>query len=166
MLLEVDGENGKKIIKLCETLVVPRIRVNLFSLQRVVDQSFIPVFGEVAGKAFIKKFVDEGRLEKVAAISINKGRLTLDCRQVFPIEGIQRGPQLRSECMKVELSLPLLHRRLGHSAEGALEKMIRGKMVRGIKGGVNRVSIGGFEPCKLGKITQHPHKTVPPENHR
>ena len=67
--------------------------------------------------------------------------------------------------MEVELSLILLHRRQGNSAEGALEEMIRGEMMRCIEGGVKRVSIGVCEPSKLGKITQHPHMTVPPENH-
>ena len=37
VLLEVDGDSGKRVIKMSQTLIVPGIRVNLFSLQRVVD---------------------------------------------------------------------------------------------------------------------------------
>ena len=66
------------------------IRVNLFSLQRVVDKGYMPVFSEVEGKVFIKKKSTRGSLEKVATLSVNKGRLALDCRQVWPVEGIQR----------------------------------------------------------------------------
>ena len=34
VLVEVDGANGKHIVKLRETLIVPNINVNLFSLQQ------------------------------------------------------------------------------------------------------------------------------------
>ena len=50
VLLEVDGVQGKRIMRLREVLIVPNIKVNLFSLQRVVDIGYIPVFGEKAGK--------------------------------------------------------------------------------------------------------------------
>ena len=36
VLIEVDGADGKHIMKLSETLIVPSINVNLFSLQRVI----------------------------------------------------------------------------------------------------------------------------------
>ena len=90
-MLEVEGDSGKRIIKLAHTLIIPRIRVNLFSLQRVVDRGYLPVFGEVKGEAFIKKMSIGGSLEKVATMSVNRGRLTLDCRRVWPAEGIQQG---------------------------------------------------------------------------
>ena len=47
VLLEVDGERGKHIMQLCETLIVLDINVNLFSLQRVINGGFLPVYGEV-----------------------------------------------------------------------------------------------------------------------
>ena len=55
VLLEVDGERGKHIMQLCETLIVLDINVNLFSLQRVINGGFLPVYGEVEGKCVIKK---------------------------------------------------------------------------------------------------------------
>ena len=132
VLLEVNGHSGKSVVKLSQTLVVPGIRVNLFSLERVVGKGYLPVFGEIDGKVLIKKRGQKGSLEQVATMSVSRGRLTLDCRQVMPVKGFQR--ELGHVAMGAQLTMPLLHRRLGHSAEGALHKMIKGKMVRGIDG--------------------------------
>ena len=52
----------------------------------------------------------------------------------------------------------------GSFAEGALQKTIKGNMVRGIDG-VKQESLGICDPCKLGKITLHPHRKVPAANH-
>ena len=82
VLLEVDGANGKHIVKLCETLIVPSINVNLFSLQRVIDGGFLPVYGEVEGKCLIKKRSKFGDLIQVASMTVVGGRATLDCRLV------------------------------------------------------------------------------------
>ena len=80
ILIEVDGDSGKRVIKLSQTLIVPGIRVNLFSLQRVFDKGYLPVFGDIDGKVLIKKMGQEGSLEQVATMSVHRGRLTLDCR--------------------------------------------------------------------------------------
>ena len=80
VMLEVEGDSRKRVIKLAQTLIVPGIRVNLFLLQRVVDIGYLPVFGEVKRKVFNKKISTRGSLEKVATMSVNRGRLTLDCR--------------------------------------------------------------------------------------
>ena len=40
VLLQVDGAKGKKIIRLDETLIIPGISVNFFSLQRVLDMGY------------------------------------------------------------------------------------------------------------------------------
>ena len=61
MLLEVDGANGKRIMKLHEIVIVPNNNVNMFSLQRVV-KCFPPVYGEVKGKCLIKKRTEDGGL--------------------------------------------------------------------------------------------------------
>ena len=60
VLLQVDGQDGKKTIRLDETLIVPGITVNLFSLQRVLNMGYLPVYGEVANKCIIKKMDDSG----------------------------------------------------------------------------------------------------------
>ena len=53
--MEVDGHEGKHFIRLDETLIVPTLTVNLFSLQRVLDLGYTPVYNEVPGKCIIKK---------------------------------------------------------------------------------------------------------------
>ena len=68
------------------------------------------------------------------------------------------------DAMGADLSMPLLHRRLGHSVEGALVKMVKGGMVRGIEE-VKVETLGICDPCKLGKISHHPHGTFPKEKH-
>ena len=50
VLLEVDGHDGKRVIKLERTLIVPGISVNLFSLQHVLQLGYPPVYGEVVDK--------------------------------------------------------------------------------------------------------------------
>ena len=59
VLLQVDGSKGRRIIRLDETLIVPGI--NLFSLQRLLDIGYIPVYGEVANKCIIKKVDARGQ---------------------------------------------------------------------------------------------------------
>ena len=80
VLLQVDGHDGKMTIRLDETLIVPEITVNLFSMQRVLDMGCLPVYGEVANKCIIKKVDDSGAAVQIATMSITKGRATLDCQ--------------------------------------------------------------------------------------
>ena len=82
MLLEVDGAYGKHVMKLSETLIVPSINVNFFSLQRVIKGGYLPVYGEVEGKCLINKKTQFGELIQVATMSVVNGRSTLDCRLV------------------------------------------------------------------------------------
>ena len=56
VLLQVDGRDGKTTIRLDETLIVLGITVNLFSLQRVLDMGYLPVYGEVADKVSLKRW--------------------------------------------------------------------------------------------------------------
>ena len=80
ILLEVDGADGKRIMRLHETLIVPSINVNLFSLQRVLKNGFLPVYDEVEGKCIIKKTIDGGGYSQVATMTVINGRAPLDCR--------------------------------------------------------------------------------------
>ena len=160
VLLEVEGASDKHIIKLCETLIVPSINVNLFSLQRVIRGGFLPVYGEVEGKCLIKKRSESGELVQVATMSVVNGRSTLDCRLVeHTYSSSGAAPQTHtydSFNAKVELTMGLLHRRMGHSGNDAMQKMLRGDMVRGASK-VKIEELGGCDFCKLGKLTQKPH---------
>ena len=63
-----------------ETLIAPSINVNLFSLQRVLKNGFLPVYDEVEGKCIIKKNIDGGGYSEVATMTVINGRATLDCK--------------------------------------------------------------------------------------
>ena len=78
MLLEVDGQNGKRVIRLDETLIVPNISVNLFSIQRMLSKGYLPVYGEVDNKCIIKEKDSTDKMVQVAAMTMNNGRATLD----------------------------------------------------------------------------------------
>ena len=69
-------------MKLSETLIIPRINVNLFSLQRVIKGGSLPVYGAVEGKCLMKKKTQSGELVQVAKMSVVNGRCTLDCQLV------------------------------------------------------------------------------------
>ena len=76
--LQVDGEEGKLVIRLEQILIIPNISVNLFSLQRVITKGYLPVYGEVANKCLIKRKTDTGDMVQFATLSIENGRPTLD----------------------------------------------------------------------------------------
>ena len=158
VLLQVDGEDGKKTIRLDETLIVPSITINLFSLQRVLDMGYLPVYGEVADKCIIKKVATDGALIQIETMTIKKGRATLDCD---PTSSPRRssGPALQIDILKVELNMQLLHRRMGHSGIDAMRKLLMGKLVRGI----DSIKIEDLQPCdfcKQGKLPQGPHSVA------
>ena len=131
MLLEVDGVQGKRLMRLREVLIVPNIKVNMFSLQRVIDIGYIPVFEEKAGKCLIKKPIDGEGLVQVATMTVKTGRLTLDCRVVDAYKEGPSRPTVDAYTAKGVLTVDLLHRRLGHSGNDALQKLLRGNSVRG-----------------------------------
>ena len=92
-------------------------------------------------------------------MTVKTGRLTLDCRVVDVYKEGPRQPTLDSYSAKVVLTIDLLHRRLGHSGNDALQKLLRGNLVRG----ADKVKIGKLQPCdfcKLGKLVQKPHPAV------
>ena len=160
VLLEVDGADGKRIMRLHETLIVPSINVNLFSLQRVIKKGYLPVYGEVEGKCLIKKRIASGGFSQVATMTVINGRSTLDCRPVDTSHS-SSGAALQQNSVdsysaKVELNMDLLHRRLGHSGNDAMQKLLKGELVRGTEK-VKVEALGGCDICKLGKLTQKPH---------
>ena len=87
VLLQVDGEEGKRVIRLEQTLIIPNISVNIFFLQRVITKGYLLVYGEVANKCLLKKKADNKDLVQVATLSIKNGRSTLDCKLVVFLQG-------------------------------------------------------------------------------
>ena len=72
VLLQVDGADGKHTIRLDETLIIPGISVNFFSLQRVLKMGYLPECTEVPDKCVIKKVAADGSLTQVATMTIVK----------------------------------------------------------------------------------------------
>ena len=109
VLLRVDGVDEKHTIRLDETLIIPGISVNLFSLQRVLKMGYLSVYTEVPNKCVIKKVAADGSPSQVATMTIVKGRSTLDCD---PTTSSLRtsGPAPLIDILKVELEMQLLHR--------------------------------------------------------
>ena len=155
VLLEVDSHEGNRVIKLERTLIVPRITVNLFSLQRVLQLGYLPVYGEVVDKCLIKGKNSAGALVQIATMTMSKGRATLDC---VPFNSSRRssGPAPQLDTFRVELDMQLLHRRLGHSGIDAMRKLMSGKLVNGIDK-IKVVDLQTCDFCKLAKLSQGPH---------
>ena len=64
----------------------------------------------------------------------------------------------RVEVFSNSLSMDMFHRRLGHSGEGALRRLLRGNMATGI--GQVSGDVSPCDSCQLGKLTRPPHPAV------
>ena len=120
-------------------------------VQNLREVGFIPVYSEIQVRVVIKKRLQNGGLEQVALMfESSKGRLTLDCKIMStPLSPL---PSLRlAEALNGSLSMNLLHRRLGHSGEAALQRLPQGNMAIGIN--VKPGSKVDFcDSCQLGKL--------------
>ena len=159
VILEVDSSHGKKPLRLTNRLYIDSMRFNILSLQKLREAGFIPVYSEIQDKVIIKKRLQNGDLEQVALMSeSSKGRLTLDCKILST--QLSAIPSLRmAEALSGSLSMNLLHRRLGHSGEAALHRLLHNNMAIGVS--VKPGSKVDFcDSCQLGKLTKPPHPAV------
>ena len=94
-------------------------------VQNLREVGFIPVYSEIQVRVVIKKRLQNGGLEQVALMfESSKGRLTLDSK-ILPTP-LSPLPSLRlAEALSGSLSKNLLHRRLGHSGEAALQRLCK-----------------------------------------
>ena len=157
VMVEVDSAIGKQPLRLTNVLLIESMEFNILSLQKMRAAGFIPVYAEVEGKVVIKKRLPTSALEQVALLSKSiEGRLTLDCKILSPLSPL---PSLRhAEAFSNSLSMDLLHRRLGHSGEAALHRLLHDNMATGI--GQVFGTVSPCDPCKLGKLTRPPHPAV------
>ena len=132
LLLEVDNTDGKRKMKLQETLIVPNNKVDLFSLYRVVKNGFWPMYVEVVGKCIIKKKIDSGGNTQAATMTVIDVRATLGYRLVENFGEIRQASGVDNYIAKVELDMNLLHRRMENLGNDAMLKLLKGDMVRGI----------------------------------
>lgn len=143
---------------------VPQLCITLFSVQKRCEVNFIPVYKEERDKIIIKERMGEGAVARlVQVVTTTKRKLmrpTLDCTVVM-WHSLPSPHRRMHEALRAHLSTFLLHKRLGHSRPGAFVRLIREKMMDGVENVVER-DLGVCAPCKLGKMTRHPHPAVEP----
>ena len=164
VILQVDFSSGKQPFRLTKVLYIDALSFNILSLQRQRTTGFIPVNSEVPSKLVIKKRLQSGALQQVALMSeSDKGRLTLDSKIIStaststtPLSFPPLPSLEQAEIPSNNLSMQLLHCRLGHSEEVALRRLLHENMETGVsvKLGSN---IGTCDPCQLGRLTRPPH---------
>ena len=122
-MLGVDSTSGKQPLRLTKVLLIESMDFNILSLQKLRAANLIPVYDEVEGKVVVKNKLFTGGLEQVALLFESKeGRLTLDCKILSTTSTL---PSSRhAEAFSTSLSMDLLHRRLGHSGQAALHRLL------------------------------------------
>lgn len=181
VILHVDSAGGKQQLTLSNVLLIETMQFNIFSLQKLLAADWIYTFNLIPGKAVVQKPSSTGNMEQVALLTRSKeGRLTLDCttptsgavlptsRAALPqhdystttSEAVPTTSRaaLQAEVMVATLSMDLLHRRLGHSGEAALRRLLREDMATGISKVQGKIS--PCDSCQLAKITRPPHPAV------
>ena len=162
VMLEVDTTVGKQNFRLDNVLLIETMSFNIISLQKLRAANMFYVFNELPGKVVLKKGLPNGKLAQVALFSETpSGRMTLDCRILTP-------PPIMPSCRQAEvfsnsLSMDLFHRRLGHSGQAALQRILRENMATGI--GQVAGSVSPCDSCQLGKLTRPPHPSVQFDHH-
>ena len=90
--------------------------------------------------------------EQIAAIKENeKARPTLVCEKHY------RAAQLEGEVLGGKgITMELLHRRLGHTFQGGLDRLVREQLVRGLEAGIQG-DLEMCKGCKMGKSGEQKH---------
>ena len=123
----VDSAIRKRELTLSNVLLIESMQFNIFSLQRVLATGYIYTFNLIPGKAVVQKTLPTGAMEQVALFSQSKqGRLTLDCTMSTSLPTLPSTGH--AEVFVNTLSMDLLHRRLGHSGEASLHRLLREDM--------------------------------------
>ena len=95
------------------------------------------VFGEIHQKVVVKKVLQSGQLEQIALMTVLRGRLTLDYTLAAP--SLPTTPSVYVS----EISMSLLHRRLGHSGQPAIHRLLNENMATSVK----RIKGSSISPC-------------------
>ena len=60
------------------------------------------------------------------------------------------------------VQMELLHRRLGHTSQRGLERLVKEQMVRGLEDGI-KGDLNMCRVCKMGKASEPPHPRKDPQ---
>ena len=163
--LQTDGENeSKRKLELQEVLFMPGMKVNIFSLQRIrslgaCSYSFI---GEPQPDRVIQIFNRAGK--QIATMrETAKARPTLICERLKETDENEGGVEAEAEVLGGKgIQMELLHRRLGHTSQSVIDRLVREQMVRGLEEGV-KGEFGMCRGCKMGRSSDMKHPRKDPE---
>ena len=157
------GEGVSKELKLHEVLYMPGMKVNIFSLQRIRSKgacsfSFQGVPGSEGG---VIPILNRAGNQIATMRETRKARPTLICTRLK--EGESEKGVIEAEILGGKgVNMELLHKRLGHTSQSVLERLVREQMVRGLEEGV----VGDFKMCrgcKMGRSSEKSHPRKDPE---
>ena len=156
--LITDGEGGKKReLELREVLYMPGMKVNIFSLQRIRRKGACSYsFQGVPDPAGAIPILNKKGVQIATMRETKKARPTLICTRLHGadthgVEGLE-GEVLGGKGVQMDL----LHRRLGHTSQSVIERLVREQMVRGLEEGV-KGEFGMCRGCKMGRSSENSH---------
>ena len=162
MRLITNGEGGKKReLELREVLFMPGMKVNIFSLQRIRRKGACSYsFQGVPDPMGAIPILNKKGVQIATMRETEKARPTLICTRLH--EADTHGKEgLEGEVLGGKgVQMDLLHRRLGHTSQSVIERLVREQMVRGLEEGV-KGEFGMCRGCKMGRSSEnsHPKKT-------
>ena len=86
-----------------------------------------PLFNVIPSKAILNKLLPDGNQQQIGLMTVHKGRLTLDCSMA------EAAPSTKADVYSCQLTMSLLHRRLGHSGQAALQRLLSANMANGVQ---------------------------------
>ena len=88
-------------------------------------------------------------------------RESLKARPTLVCKGLNEHEEIEGEVLGGKgISMELLHKRLQHTSQGGMERLVREQLVRGLEEGI-KGDFGMCRGCKLGKSSEksHPRET-------
>ena len=150
------GDGVKGVLELHEVLFLPGMKVNIFSLQRIRNKGACS-FAFEGDPQPGKEIPIVNRVgEQIATMRESlKARPTLVCERLNGLE------EMEGEILGGKgISMELLHKRLGHTSQSGMERLVREQLVRGLEEGM-KGDFGMCRGCKMGRSSEksHPRKS-------
>ena len=123
----VDGE--KRELEMREVLYMPGMRVNIFSLQQIRSKAACGYsFQGAPHPGGVIPIINKHGVQIATMRETSKARPTLICTKAGDFQGEFGGEALRAKGIQMEL----LNKRLGHTSQSVMERLVRDQMVRGL----------------------------------
>ena len=164
---KADGVKGE--IEFHEVLYMPGMRVNIFSLQRIRRKGACSyTFAGVPQPGRVIPIYNRDGLQIATMQETIKARPTLVCGKRGTDGVEERMMEGKEDVMEGEvlggkgISMELLHKRLGHTSQGGMERLVREQLVRGLEEGM-KGEFGMCRGCKMGKSSEKVHPRKDPD---